>query len=60
VYVRDDWIPYNELPTPDNSHKMSSIEISEDEVKRTFLGLDVKKEPGSDGITSAILKRFVT
>jgi hypothetical protein len=43
VYVRDDWIPDSNLPTSGNSHKMSAVVVSEDEVKGDFLGLDVKK-----------------
>jgi hypothetical protein len=35
---------------------MSTIEIAEDEVECAFLGLDVNKGPGPDGITRAILK----
>jgi hypothetical protein len=49
VYVQDDRIPESDLPTPDDSHKISTIEISE-----AFLGLDVNKGPGPDGITPAI------
>jgi hypothetical protein len=29
VYLRDDWIPDGDLPTPGNGHKMSAIEVSE-------------------------------
>jgi hypothetical protein len=56
VYLRDDWIPDGDLPTPGDGHKMSAIEVSEDEVECAFLGLDVNKGPGPDGITPAILK----
>jgi hypothetical protein len=45
--VRNDWTPDSDLPTPDDSHKMSAIEISEDGVECAFLGLDVNKGPGS-------------
>jgi hypothetical protein len=34
------WIPDGNLPTPDDSHKMSTVE---DEVKCAFLGLVVSK-----------------
>jgi hypothetical protein len=60
VYVRDDWIPDGDLPTPGDDHKMSAIEVSEDEVECAFLGLDVNKGPGPDGITPAILKRLAS
>jgi hypothetical protein len=30
VYVRDDWMPDSDLPTPGDGHKMSAIEVSED------------------------------
>jgi hypothetical protein len=36
VYMRDDWIPDSDLPTPDDSHKMSTIEISDDEFECAF------------------------
>jgi hypothetical protein len=51
VYVWDDQIPDSDLPTPDDSHKMSTVEIFEDEVECAFLSLDVNKKPSSDGIT---------
>jgi hypothetical protein len=38
VYERDDWIPDSDLPTYDDGHKMSAIEVSEDEVECDFLG----------------------
>jgi hypothetical protein len=38
VYVRDDWIPDIDLPTPGNGHKISAIEVSKDEVECGFLG----------------------
>jgi hypothetical protein len=60
VYVRDDWIPNGDLPTPDDGHRMSAIGVSEDEVECTFLGLDVSKRPSLDGITPAILKQLVS
>jgi hypothetical protein len=53
--MRDGWFQDNDLPTLDNSYKIFSIEISEDEVKRAFLGLDVNKEPGPNGIAAPIL-----
>jgi hypothetical protein len=39
---------------------MSAIEVSENEVECAFLGLDVNKGPGPDGITPAILKRLAS
>jgi hypothetical protein len=36
--VRGDWIPDSDLLTPGDSHKMSAIEVSEDEVECAFLG----------------------
>jgi hypothetical protein len=56
VYVWNDWIQDSDQPTPDDGHKMSAIEVSEDEVEFAFLGLDVNKGP--NGITPAILKRL--
>jgi hypothetical protein len=41
VYVRDDWIPNSDLPTPGDGNKMSAIEISKDEVECAFLGLEL-------------------
>jgi hypothetical protein len=41
VYVRDDWIPDSDLPTPGDGHKMFAIEISEGEVECAFLSSDV-------------------
>jgi hypothetical protein len=58
VYVRDDWIPDDDQPTPGAGHKMSAIEVSKDEVDCAFLGLNVNKGPGSGRITPAILKRL--
>jgi hypothetical protein len=58
--VRDDWIPDSDLPTPDDGNKMSAIEISEDEVECAFLGLDVNKGPGPNGITPGILNRLAS
>jgi hypothetical protein len=60
VNVRDDWISDSNLPTPGDGHKMSAIEVSEDEVECVFLGLDVNKGPCPDGITPAILKRLAS
>jgi hypothetical protein len=45
VYVRDDWIPDGDQPTPDEGHRMSAIEVSEDEVECACLGLDVSRDP---------------
>jgi hypothetical protein len=42
VYVRNDWIPESCLPTPDDGHKMSAIEVSEDEVECASLGLGTR------------------
>jgi hypothetical protein len=39
---------------------MSAFEVSEDEVECAFLGLDVNKGPGPDGITPVILKRLAS
>jgi hypothetical protein len=49
--VRDDDISDSSLPTPDDSHKRSGA---------LFVGLDVNKGPGPDGITPAILKRLAS
>jgi hypothetical protein len=49
-------IPDSDRSTTDNGHKMSAI----DEVECAFLGLDVNKGPGPDGITPAILKRLAS
>jgi hypothetical protein len=58
VYVLNDWIPDGDLPTPDDGHRMSAIEVFEHEV--AFLGLDVSKGPGPDGITPTLLKRLAS
>jgi hypothetical protein len=60
IYVRDDWISDGDLPTPGDGHKMSAIEVSEDEVECAFLDLDVNKGPSPDGNTPAILKRLAS
>jgi hypothetical protein len=60
LYVRDDWIPDGDLPTPGEGHKMSAIEVSEDEVECVFLGLDDNQGPSPDGITPSILKRLAS
>jgi hypothetical protein len=49
-----------DLPTPGDGHKMSAIEVSEDEDEYAFRGLDVNKGPGPDGVTPAILKRLAS
>jgi hypothetical protein len=41
---------------PGDGHNMSAIEVSEDAVECAFLGLDVNKGLGPDGIAPAILK----
>jgi hypothetical protein len=41
LYLRDDLILDSDLPTPDDGHKMSATEVSEDEFECAFLGLDV-------------------
>jgi hypothetical protein len=46
--VRGDWIPDSKLPTPDDSHKMSTVEISEYEVECAFLGKGVNEGPGKE------------
>jgi hypothetical protein len=51
--VQDNWIPDSDVPT-------TAILVSEDEVECAFLGLDVNKGPGPDGIAPAILKRLVS
>jgi hypothetical protein len=56
VCVRDDWILDGDLLTPGDGHKMSAIEVSEDEIEFTFLGLDVNKGPGPEGIAPVLLK----
>jgi hypothetical protein len=60
VYVRDDWIPDSDLPTLGDGNKMSVIDVFENEIGCTFLGLDVNKEPGPDGSTPAIFKRLAS
>jgi hypothetical protein len=46
------------LPTLDDCHKMSAVEVSEDEVECAFLDLDVNKGLSVDGNAPAILKRL--
>jgi hypothetical protein len=36
VYVQDDWILDSDLPTSDEGHKMSAIEVFKDEVECVF------------------------
>jgi hypothetical protein len=50
----------SDLPTFGDGHKMSAIEVFEDEVECAFLGLDVNKKPSPDGITPAFLKRLAS
>jgi hypothetical protein len=54
--MRNYWISDSDLPTPDDKHKFYTIEINVNEVECAFLGLDVNKGPGPDGITPANLK----
>jgi hypothetical protein len=58
--VRNDWIPDSDLPTFDDGHKMSAVEVSEDEVECAFMGLDVNKGSSPNGIAPAILKRLAS
>jgi hypothetical protein len=58
--VRDDWIPDSDLPTFYDGHKMSAMEVSEHQVECAFLGLDVNRGPGPNGIAPAILKRLAS
>jgi hypothetical protein len=60
VYVRDDWILDIDLPTPGDGHKLSAIEVSENEIECAILSLDVNKGPGPDGISPAILKQLAS
>jgi hypothetical protein len=60
ISIYDDWISDGDLPTPGVGHKMSAIEVSEDEVECAFLDLDVNKGPSPDGITPAILTRLAS
>jgi hypothetical protein len=45
VYVWDDWIPNSGLPTPEDSHKISTIEISKKRSSALFWAWTSTKDP---------------